>query len=333
MKTIALFGLKGGVGRTTLVYHLAWMMAERGLRVLTVDLDPQANLTMLSLGADRAAALLGRRDAPVSVFSALAPLFFEGKPVAVAAATVQSLSERLALLPGDLELFLFLGPLLQSWQDASSSGDAAAVQRTAAFSHLIRGHGDAFRANVALIDLGPNLNAINRAALVAADHVVVPLVPDQISVQSLELIGQALNEWRNGWRVIASRSFDRPPIPALPLGDMEPIGYLLSRLSMSKGFLIHADAQSVAAIPAAYARSVVGEPTPPPSDDPNCLAHVKDYRSLVTMAQEARKPMFLLKPGDGAIGGHQGAVRDCYADFRALANRIASRIGVPLPNP
>ena len=45
------------------------------------------------------------------------------------------------------------------------------------------------------------------------------------------------------------------------------------------------------------------------------------------MAQEAKKPMFLLKPADGAIGGHQGAVRQAYADFRALAQRVLVSMG------
>jgi chromosome partitioning protein len=46
------------------------------------------------------------------------------------------------------------------------------------------------------------------------------------------------------------------------------------------------------------------------------------------MAQEANKPMFLLKPADGAIGGHQGAVRQAYEDFRSLARELLSRMGI-----
>jgi len=53
---------------------------------------------------------------------------------------------------------------------------------------------------------------------------------------------------------------------------------------------------------------------------------LKDYRSLMPMAQEAKKPMFLLRPADGAIGGHQGAVRQAYDDFKRLATRILEEI-------
>jgi hypothetical protein len=47
------------------------------------------------------------------------------------------------------------------------------------------------------------------------------------------------------------------------------------------------------------------------------------------MAQEARKPIFYLKPADGAIGSHMKAVNDCYMDFNNLASRIAEKCELP----
>ena len=44
---------KGGVGKTTLVYHIAWMMKELGKKVLAADLDPQANLSSMFLDEER----------------------------------------------------------------------------------------------------------------------------------------------------------------------------------------------------------------------------------------------------------------------------------------
>ena len=46
------------------------------------------------------------------------------------------------------------------------------------------------------------------------------------------------------------------------------------------------------------------------------------------LAQEARKPMFSLKPADGVIGGQANAVQACYRDFRALSRTVARRFGV-----
>jgi hypothetical protein len=48
------------------------------------------------------------------------------------------------------------------------------------------------------------------------------------------------------------------------------------------------------------------------------------------MAHERGKPMFRLKPADGAIGGHQQAVVAAYGDFKALALTVAERAGVDL---
>ena len=65
-------------------------------------------------------------------------------------------------------------------------------------------------------------------------------------------------------------------------------------------------------------------------EDVNCLALLKHYRSLMALAQEARKPMFLLRAADGAIGAQAAAVRTCRADFEALARAIAARCGVEI---
>ena len=64
-------------------------------------------------------------------------------------------------------------------------------------------------------------------------------------------------------------------------------------------------------IPALYRAAVIGETSPSVevtvSKDPYCLASLKHYGLLRPLAQEARKPMFALKPADGAIGrSHHG---------------------------
>jgi hypothetical protein len=87
-------------------------------------------------------------------------------------------------------------------------------------------------------------------------------------------------------------------------------------------------------IPTEYRQSVLGvgaDNALSVEDDPECLSLLKHYRSLMPMAMEARKPMFYLRPADGAIGAHAAAVQTCYQDFRALAVNIAGRVGVVLP--
>ena len=75
-------------------------------------------------------------------------------------------------------------------------------------------------ADLALIDVGPNLGAIKRAALVAADHVVVPLAPDLFSLQGLRNLGPTPREWRAQWRERIPKNPD--PTLTLPPGEMNP---------------------------------------------------------------------------------------------------------------
>jgi hypothetical protein len=87
-------------------------------------------------------------------------------------------------------------------------------------------------------------------------------------------------------------------------------------------------------MPSTYAQAVLNE-APKPNvtveTDPNCIAKLKDYRSLMPLAQEARKPMFFLKPADGALGAHTYAVNDAYKDFKEVARKIATKIQLELP--
>jgi chromosome partitioning protein len=73
----------------------------------------------------------------------------------------------------------------------------------------------------------------------------------------------------------------------------------------------------------------IDEPAPSMETDPYCLSQLKHYRSLLPLLYEARKPVFALKPADGAFGGHQAAVQDAAADFAALAERILTEVGRP----
>jgi len=87
-------------------------------------------------------------------------------------------------------------------------------------------------------------------------------------------------------------------------------------------------------IPTVYRSAVLGEAVMGRAvrveDDANCLAQLKHYRSLMPLAMEAHKPMFHLKPADGAIGAHVEAVRDCRNDFLAFARRVGTVAGLGL---
>jgi hypothetical protein len=115
----------------------------------------------------------------------------------------------------------------------------------------------------------------------------------------------------------------------LPAGRIEPIGYIVQQHSVRLDRPVKAYEKWIARIPMEYRRHVLSEPatdTVSIQDDPLKLALLRHYRSLMPMAQEARKPMVHLKPADGAIGAHLQSAQEAYRDFRDLAMAIKSRI-------
>jgi cellulose biosynthesis protein BcsQ len=327
MKSLAFFNNKAGVGKTSLVYHLAWMYAELGLPVLAADLDPQANLTSMCLDDDRLEALWGD-DGRGTIHGALRPLL-EGTGD-IAPAHVEDIAPGLGLVPGDLRLSLAEDELSSQWPDCLDRKPRA-FRVISALWRILRAAADARGARLVLIDVGPNLGALNRTALVAASHVAVPLAPDLYSLQGLRNLGPTLRRWRAEWQ----ERRDRNPAPdlELPMGAMQPVGYVLMQHAVRLDRPVKAYERWMARIPGAFRQDVMAEApeTATIATDPYCLAALKHYRSLMPLAQDARKPMFLLKPADGAIGGHGQAVRDCYDDFAKLARTLAERVGVPLP--
>ncbi len=333
MKTIAFFNNKGGVGKTTLAYHLAWMFSEQGFRVLVADLDPQANLTAMSLSEEQ--ITLMEDDGIDSIYDVIAPLIAHGNEVRP---NIVEVSDKFALLPGDLDLSATEDALSGEWTKCLSDSPLdreRAFAVTTSLARAVRSAAEEFDANVALVDVGPNLGAINRSALLAADYVVVPVAPDIFSLKGLTNVGRGLGDWRKGWK---RRLDDAAPTRSdrWPNGQMLPLGYVVSRFSTYAGEKSAHFRRWINRVPYAFHADVLGECGPPPASvesDDACLAWLKDYRSLMPMAQEARKPIFLLRPGDGAIGAHQRAVGDAYGDFANLAGKISNCIRLTSPAP
>lgn len=328
MKTVAFFNNKGGVGKTSLVYHLAWMFAERGMRALAVDLDPQANLSSMFLDEDRLAELWddGQKS---TIFDSLHPLMTRTGDIVPP--HVEMAHPRLGLIPGNLALSRFEDLLSENWPKCLD-GQEAAFRVITAFHRIMLEAQTQFEADLVLIDVGPNLGAINRSALIAASQVVIPLAPDLFSLQGLKNLGPTLREWRKGWK----KRLDELPKGAnlpVPGGEMQPVGYVVMQHSMRASRPVQAYRRWLERIPGVYRESVLDEPSrrsPSPDKDPYNLALLKHYRSLMPLAMDARKPMFFLKPADGAIGAHVEAVRSCYFDFLHLAEQVAHHAGIAL---
>ena len=328
---LTFFNNKGGVGKTSLVYHLAWMLADVGHRVLACDLDPQANLTAMFLEEERLENIYEDGNGPPepagTILQCVRPLMQVGD---VQSPRLQRITDELHLIPGDLALAGFEDTLSAEWPNALGSSDLYRPFRIlTAFSTIMQNGADQVDASFILADVGPNLGAINRSALIATDYVIVPLGADLFSLQGLRNLGPTLRTWRTDWKKRLG-NWAHPDF-SLPKGNMQPVGYVVQQHSVRLSRPVKAYDKWVNRMPEEYARSLLEDLRGPypnaPTKDMHSLATIKHYRSLVPMAQEAHKPIFKLTVADGAFGGHAAAAKDAYADFRKLTKKIVQAMG------
>lgn len=157
MKTIAIAQQKGGTGKTTTAHAIGAGLKAQGKRVLFADLDPQGNLSYI-LGA----SMDGK-----TIFDVL-------KGEAAAADVIQT-TDGGAIIPGT--------PFLAG-ADATLAGKLYTLDE--ALKPLSR------KYDYCILDTPPALGVLTVAALTAADTVIIPCLPDVLSIQALGQIAETV---------------------------------------------------------------------------------------------------------------------------------------------
>ncbi len=300
------------------------MLAELGHKVLAADLDPQANLTSMFLDEDQLEELWSEEQDHQSILPSISPIL-EGTGD-IAPAHIEKIMDNLHLIPGDLGLSQFEDKLSDSWPRCLGN-DAAAFRAITAFYRIVYAGAKDISADIVLLDVGPNLGAINRSALIAADYVISPLAPDLFSLQGLKNLGPTLRNWRSGWQQRLKEKPVNLTIP-LPSGRMAPAGYIVMQHAERKSRPIKSYRKWIERIPATYQKFILDKTAKAITGDVNDahrIGLVRHYQSLMPMAQEARKPVFMLKPADGAIGAHAQSVIKYHEHFKGLTETILKK--------
>ncbi len=165
-RVVAVANQKGGVAKTTSVHTLGAALAERGLRVLLVDLDPQACLTY-SMGAD-----------PDSLDRSLHDVLVHRTPAADVLVEIGGCS----LLPATIDLAGAEVHLL------SRTGREYALSR--AIKDVVADH------DITLIDCPPSLGILTICGLTAADEVVIPLQCETLSHRGVGQLLETIDDVR-----------------------------------------------------------------------------------------------------------------------------------------
>ncbi len=195
---LTFFNNKGGVGKTSMIYHLAWMFASLEKRVITFDLDPQSNLTAAFLNEGEIETVWNQQNEGSTIYNCVKPLADVGD---ITIPVLKNRTTDLYLLPGDIRLSDYESVLSEAWPKSLDDSNLYRYMRIlSSFWQVVQMAADQVQAEIILIDIGPNLGAINRSVLVATDYVVIPMGADLFSLQGLKNLGPTLRKWKNQWR-------------------------------------------------------------------------------------------------------------------------------------
>ncbi|KEO61017.1 ParA family protein [Thioclava indica] len=170
-RIIAIANQKGGVGKTTTAINLAAALAEKGEKVLLIDLDPQGNAsTGLGIEAD---------DRDVSTYE----LLLEDAPIASVIRATDV--ENLFLCPATTDL-------------SSADMELVSTEKRSFLLHDALRHTDIdpYAFTYILIDCPPSLSLLTINAMVAAHSVLVPLQAEFFALEGLSQLMLTIREIR-----------------------------------------------------------------------------------------------------------------------------------------
>jgi len=199
-RIIAFFNHKGGVGKTTSSYNVAWGLCKAGKRVLMIDADAQCNLTEIIV---EDYYLNGDITDPASVSAYNSEFFYENNVYTYFVDYIQPTPNK--VMP---TIKTFKKESMNNLELLPGSIRFAELEKSAALSlanvpglgHVPSSVYDALRkiskdVDYVLVDLSPALSSINQLFLMLADYFILPANPSIFSRQALTNLGDVFKIW------------------------------------------------------------------------------------------------------------------------------------------
>ena len=225
MKIISVFNNKGGVGKTTLTYHLACALAEMGKKILLMDFDPQCNLTIYGLETEKLHHIWEEEDDFIDDFSAkrgeITTAEFESfnhntrtvhyllKPVEDGTGDLEFLppplkiSNNLDMIPGRLTLHMYENRIAERWNGLYSR-DPLSIRTITQIRTIATKYAEQNSYDFVIIDTSPSLGALNKVIISTVDGFLIPCFPDMFSLYGIRNIGNSLIKWKKEFDTIYS---------------------------------------------------------------------------------------------------------------------------------
>lgn len=319
---ISFFNHKGGVGKTTQLYNLAWALSLKGKKVLMVDADSQCNLSTQCLGEDGFEEHY-KKYPEANIKSGLAPAF-EAKPTLIKGVYCPNINENenLFLLPGSFDI-----SQNETQLSVAINFNVTFLTMTnlpGSFYNLISRCAETHFIDYVLIDLNPGLSAINQTLLFSSNYFVVPCGVDYFSKQAVQSLANVLPNWCN-WDIKA-KDFFRDSVYPLPEYKSKFLGYTINNFNVKN----QKPAKTVQIVVDEIDTDIKTKLVPNLKKTGNTvdlenyrIAEIKNFNTLQQVSHRVNKPVFLLSGEDtgnsGTVAGVQElsieALKKTFNDF------------------
>jgi cellulose biosynthesis protein BcsQ len=222
MKIISIFNNKGGVGKTTLTFHLASILAEMEYKVLILDLDSQCNISLYGMQEEELEEIWNAEDEIIengfssdkdfsNLLHSTRTTHFLLKSVEQGISDFEELpppfkvkfTDNLDLIPGRLTLFKYEDKIAERWS-AMYLGDPLAIRTVTKIRKIAEAYSAKNNYDFVIIDTSPNLGILNKVIISTVDGFIIPCLPDMFSLYGIKNIGKALTQWRREFAVCYS---------------------------------------------------------------------------------------------------------------------------------